>query len=186
MKHCTNCGAPIPESNPRFCPNCGQMLAPENGAAYQSTPQVIDPGAQIKKGTAEHAPLGLDQATFLKKYSQGRKLCVAAAILGYISAGTTFVLSFADILEFVNIYSLVDVILLVILSLLIHLLRSRIASILLLVYALASIAIMLFNYGMLGGWLVVIAGVLAISGSFQCVKEWKAYLARSEASVPIS
>ena len=185
MKHCTNCGAPIPESNSRFCPNCGRTLSPEYWTANQPAPQAFDPAAQMKKGSAELAPLGLDQATFLKKYSQGRKLCITAAILGYVSAGITFLLSFTDILDFVNLYSLVDVILLVILSLLIHLLRSRIASVILLVYSLVSVLIMMINYGQFGGYLVIIAGILAVTGSFQSRKELKAYLARSQASVPV-
>lgn len=186
MRYCSNCGSPIPETNARHCPNCGQSVSPEQRTANQTAAQSFDPAAQIKKGSAEHAPMGLDQATFLKKYSQGRKLCIAAAVLGYISAGTTFLLSFTDIVAFVNLYSLIDVILLVVLSLLIHLLRSRIASILLLIYSVISVLIVVIGYGQFGGWLVVVAGVLAVSGSFQSAKELKAYLARSQPSVPLS
>ena len=84
--------------------------------------------------------------------------------------------------EYFNILSLLDVIIVLTLSLLVHLLRSRIASILLLVYALISVITSLVNYGVFSGWLVLAAGISAVVGSFQCVKEWKTYQARTQTS----
>ena len=182
MSHCPNCGVPLQPENQKFCPNCGaQLPAAQDAAGTPATPvaPAFDPGEQMKKGMAYSAPLGLDKKTFLKKYSLGRKECAAAAIAGYVTAGITTILSFINYGDF-SIYSLIDVAIVLTLCLLIHLLQSRIASVLLLVYALASMISMLVNSGVFGGWLVLAAGISAVVGSFQCVKEWKTYQARSQ------
>lgn len=183
MSQCPNCGVPLQPENMKFCPNCGTQLSsaqePVGTSAVPVAP-AFDPGEQMKKGMAYSAPLGLDKKTFLKKYSVGRKECAAAAIAGYIAAGITTILAFTEISEYFNILSLLDVAIVVTLCLFIHLLRSRIASILLLGYALASMIIMLVDYGVFSGWLVLAAGISAVVGSFQCVKEWKTYQARSQ------
>ena len=183
MRHCPNCGIPLQEENSKFCPNCGfQFSASPVPAVAPAQPASVsfDPGEQMKKGMSYSAPLGLDRKTFLKKYSLGNKECTAAAILGYISAGITTIIALTGISDYFNIYSLVDVAIVLTLSLLIHLLRSRVASIILLVYAIASTMTMLVNTGTFGGWMGLLAGISAVVGSFQCVKEWKTYQARSQ------
>ena len=183
MSHCPNCGAPMQGENQKLCPNCGFQFAtaaPVSAPVQPAASQSFDPGEQMKKGMSYSAPLGLDKKTFLKKYSLGRKECAAAAIMGYVTAGITTILAFTGYNSYFSIYSLLDVAIVLVLSLLIHLLRSRIASILLLVYALASMISMLVNSGVFGGWLVLAAGISAVVGSFQCVKEWKTYQARSQ------
>ena len=182
MSHCPNCGVPLQPENQKFCPNCGaQLPAAQDAAGTPATPvaPAFDPGEQMKKGMAYSAPLGLDKKTFLKKYSLGRKECAAAAIMGYITAGITAVLALTGINEYFSILSLIDVVIVLTLSLLVHLLRSRIASILLLVYALASVITALVDTGVFSGWLILAAGISAVVGSFQCVKEWKTYQART-------
>ena len=146
----------------------------------------FDPGEQMKKGMSYSAPLGLDKKTFFKKYSLGNKECAGAAIVGYISAGFTAIVALTGMNDYFNIYSLIDVAIVVALCLLIQLLRSRVASILLLVYAFASVVTMVVNTGMFGGWMGLIAGISAVVGSFQCVKEWKAYQARPQSATPQS
>ena len=188
MSYCPKCGTSLQEENLTFCPNCGVRLPSAQddagtSASAHAQPTVtpgFDPGEQMKKGMAYSAPLWLDKKTFLKKYSLGRKECVAAAIMGYITAGITSILAFTGVNDYFNIYSLIDVAIVLTLCILVHLLRSRIASILLLVYALASMISMLVNSGVFGGWLVLAAGISAVVGSFQCVKEWKTYQARSQ------
>lgn len=183
MRHCPNCGFPLQEETPKLCPNCGFQFSASPASAVapvQSANESFDPAEQMKKGMSYSAPLGLDRKTFLKKYSLGNKECTAAAILGYISAGITTIIALTGISDYFNIYSLVDVAIVLTLSLLIHLLRSRVASIILLVYAIASTMTMLVNTGTFGGWMGLLAGISAVVGSFQCVKEWKAYQARSQ------
>ncbi len=183
MSHCPNCGDPIQGENHKFCPNCGFQLAaaaPLSAPVQPAATPVFDPGEQMKKGMAYSAPLGLDKKTFLKKYSLGYKDCLAAAIIGYISAGITAAVALTNIVDFMNAYALIDVAILVTLSLLIHLVRSRVASIILLVYALYNVVLMVINTGKFAGWWGLLAGILAVVGSFQCVKEWTTYQARSQ------
>jgi len=183
MRHCPTCGIPLEEETAKFCPNCGVDLSAfssQASAPAQPAPAAYDPAEHMKKGMAYSAPLGLNCKTFFKKYSLGKKECVAAAILGYICAGTTAIFALTNISEYFNLYSLVDVAIMLTLSLLIHLLRSRVASVILLVYAVASMLVMVINTGVFGGWLGVAAGVSAVVGSFQCVKEWKTYQARTQ------
>ena len=183
MRHCPNCGFPLQEETPKLCPNCGFQLSASPAPAdapSQSANAAFDPGEQMKKGMSYSAPLGLDRKTFFKKYSLGNKECTAAAIIGYISAGFTAIIALTGITDYFNIYSLIDVAIVVALCLLIHLLRSRVASIILLVYALASMLTMVVNTGTFGGWMGLLAGISAVVGSFQCVKEWKTYQARSQ------
>lgn len=187
MRYCTVCGAPLSDTNTKFCPNCGKDLQAASAPAAapsQSAPAPISPAAQMKKRSPELAPEGLDKATFFKRYSRGRQNCVAAAILCYISAGITAVVALTNFIEFINIYAFIDVFVLLVLGLLIHLLRSRVASILLLVYALYNVVTMVISVGEFAGWWLLIAGVLAVVGSFQCVKEWNAYQARTQQPSP--
>ncbi|MEA4914631.1 MAG: zinc ribbon domain-containing protein [Christensenella sp.] len=189
MRNCPTCGIPLQQNNLKFCPNCGTDLsaaASQSGSTTHPIATILDPGEQMKKGMSYSAPLGLDKKTFFKKYSLGNKECVAAAIIGYICAGTTAIFAVTGINPNFNMYSLVDVGILLALSLLVHLLRSRIASVALLVYTIASMMVMIINVGVFGGWLGVAAGASAVVGSFQCVKEWKAYQARSQQSIPQS
>ena len=189
MRNCPTCGIPLQQDYMKFCPNCGTDLSAATVQASAPARPVaarFDPGEQMKKGMSYSAPLGLDKKTFFKKYSVGNKECVAAAIIGYICAGTTAIFAVTGINENFNLFSLVDVAIFLALSLLIHLFRSRIASVALLVYALASMIMMIVNIGVFGGWLAVAAGASAVVGSFQCVKEWKAYQARSQQATPQS
>jgi hypothetical protein len=184
MIHCPNCGIPIQGENAKVCPNCGFQLtagpAPISAPVQPAATRGFDPGEQITKGMSYSAPLGLDRKTFFKKYSLGSKECFAAALIGYISAGFTTFFALTGLNDYFNIYSLVDVAIVLTLCLLIQLLRSRIASILLLVYAIASMMTMIVNTGTFGGWMGLIAGISAVVGSFQCAKEWKTYQARSQ------
>ena len=185
MNLCPKCGVPLQPENQKFCPNCGaQLPAAQDAAGTPAKPAApsFDPGEQMKKGMAYSAPLGLDKKTFLKKYSLGYKDCLAAAIIGYISAGITAIAALTNLVDFINVYAFVDVAILLTLSLLVHLLRSRVASIILLVYALCNVALMVINTGKFAGWWGILAGILAVVGSFQCVKEWKTYQARTQSS----
>ena len=183
MRYCTVCGAPVSQENTKFCPNCGRDLQADSAPATaqtQPTAGTVNPAAQMKKRSPELAPAGLDKATFFKRYSRGRQNCIGAAILCYISAGLTAVLALTNIVDFINIYAFIDVFVILILGLLVHLLRSRVAAVLLLAYAVYNVVVMVMSTGEFAGWWLLIAGVFAVIGAFQCVKEWKAYLARTQ------
>lgn len=185
MHYCQSCGAKLPEDASKFCPNCGRSLVSDSvlpTAPVQPAAAAFDPAKQIKKRSPEFAPAGLDKATFMKRYSLGRRNCLAAAIIGYISAGITAAVALSNIVEFINGYAFIDVAILLTLSLLIHLVRSRVASIILFAYALYNVVVMVMNFGEFAGWWGLVAGVLAVIGSFQCVKEWRVYQARTQAT----
>lgn len=170
MQYCSSCGNPLPNDAKNFCPHCGSSLKADAPANRQTKKQRPNPA---------DAPGGLDKATFLKTYSNGRRLCISAAIIGYICAGITVAAALTDFVSFINIYALLDAMILLTLSLLIHLLRSRIAACLLLAYALFNVVYMTIQTGVFSGWLGLVAGVFAVIGAFQCAKEWKDYRPRS-------
>ena len=175
MAFCSNCGAPIPEGQSRFCPSCGAAQAQPT-----SSPVV---NQKTRRGSAPvfvEAPLGLAKSEFYKSYSPGAKKCVGAGILGYICAGITAAIAVSGILPSIGITALLDAGITLVLSLLIHLLKSRVAATLLLVYAVASIIIMLATTGQFSGWLIALAAIWGMNGAFAANKEWQMYQLRSQ------
>ncbi len=175
MAFCSNCGAPIPEGQSRFCPACG--------AAQTQQASTPTGNQKTRRGSGPvfvEAPLGLTKSEFFKSYSPGAKKCVGAGVLGYICAGITALAAVSGILPTIGIAALVDAGITLALSLLIHLLKSRVAAILLLVYAVVSIIIMLASTGQFSGWLIALAAIWGIMGSFAANKEWQMYELRSQ------
>ncbi len=169
MQYCTHCGNLLPDDAKNFCPHCGTSLTDASPAATRPK----------KRLTPADAPGGLDRTSFFKTYSNGRRLCIAAAIIGYVCAAGTVVAALTNLVEYINAYALLDAIILLVLSLLIHLLCSRIAACLLLAYALYNTIAMTIMFGTPSGWLGLVAGVLAVIGAFQYAKEWRDYQPRS-------
>ena len=109
---------------------------------------------------------------FLKtdEMSKVRKNLNGCAISGYIIAVLSFALNAFLFGEYITI---VDSILLIILCLLIQLLQSRVASIILTIYAVFNMIMMSISYGRLAGWWAVVIGVYAIIYTFKFHKAWK-------------
>ncbi|HWP22525.1 MAG TPA: zinc ribbon domain-containing protein [Candidatus Cryosericum sp.] len=174
MAFCSNCGAPIPEGQSRFCPTCG---------AAQTQPAASPVVNQKTRGGSApvfvQAPAGLNKSEFYKSYSPGAKKCVGAGILGYICAGITAGIAVSGIVETIGITALLDAGITLTLSLLIHLLKSRVAATLLLVYAVVSIIIMLATTGQFSGWLIALAAIWGMNGAFAANKEWQMYQLRN-------
>ena len=80
--------------------------------------------------------------------------------------------------------SLVDVLIILVLSVLIHTLKSRVASILLFAYGMFGFLYSLMAVHEATGWLLPLAGAVAIAGSFTAAKEWKTYCARVQIPAP--
>lgn len=184
MRYCMNCGKALPEDTAKFCPECGATIP--SGTAEQTpaaSPSLPETPQKKKRATPADAPDGLDKATFVKLYSDGRRNCVAASILGYFCTAMTAFVALSNFIDYIGIFALLDAAIILTLSLLIHLLRSRIAAVLLLAYSLYNVVTMLISTGEFSGWLVVVAGVLAVIGTFQSAKEWKDYQQRSGSDV---
>ena len=173
MAFCSNCGSSLPEEGMRFCPACGAAQTPPSAAAVKQT----------RRGSAPafvQAPPGLTKSEFYKSYSPGAKKCVGAGILGYICAGITAAIAVSGIVGSIGIAALLDAGIALVLSLLIHLLKSRVAATLLLVYAVVSIIITLATTGQFSGWLIALAAIWGINGTFAANKEWQAYQLRGQ------
>ena len=101
-----------------------------------------------------------------------RKNINTCAIMGYVVAALSFGINY-----FMNqsLSGIFDAILIVVCSLLIQLLQSRVAAIVLMVYAALNVILVLVQTGRLGGWWIAVVGIYAIIYTFKFQKAWKAY-----------
>ena len=96
----------------------------------------------------------------------------ACGIITYICAAITFL---ANILLTQNLAGIVDVLLLLGLGLGIHIGKSRVCSVILLVYAGFNTIYMIVTTGRLGGYLILICGIYAVIETFKFQKAWSEY-----------
>ena len=201
---CPQCGADV-RDGAIFCPQCGAALSQPaanpipseasagSGPAAASAPAaepIVNPAEPIvnpvpkqeydKKGrpipNPDLAPAHLTRNEFFKEFTTHKSSVKCAAILGYISAGITLIMIMAGALD---AYSLIDVVALVALSLLIQLVQSRVCAILYLCYAVYNTIAGLVMNGQFAGWLIIIAGICGVIGTFGFHKDWKNYKART-------
>ena len=97
----------------------------------------------------------------------------SSAIICYVAALLSGVVGFL-VLD-TGAFILLDVAILVGLGLGVHLKQSKVCSVLLLVYAVASCILNLISNGQASGWLIILAGVYAVGATFKLDKQWKAY-----------
>ena len=180
MQVCPNCRAQLDDETMNYCPTCGASL--QKGAL--KTPlhkkQLSD---LFGNPAAIPAPDGLSRKEFFRGYSNGARSCVFAAAFGYLFSGVTLAFNFMNLLD-AQYDSLVDVFIIVALSALIHTLKSRVASILLFAYGMFGFLYSLMAVHEATGWLLPLAGAVAIAGSFTAAKEWKTYCARVQITAP--
>ena len=116
------------------------------------------------------------------KTPEMKKVCAnitACATLGYaIAVGSAVV----NIVKSQNYSVIYDAVFIIAVSLLIHLLQSRVAAILLGVYSVFNIAVMFYMTGKPGGVIVLAISVYAIIYTFKFQKAWKEY--KNSATVP--
>lgn len=122
------------------------------------------------------APAHLTRGEFFREFTTNKSNVKCAAILGYISAGITLIMIIAGSLD---AYSLIDVAALVLLSVLIQTVQSRVCAILYLCYAVYNTIAGLVLNGQFAGWLIIIAGICGVIGTFGFHKDWKRYKART-------
>ena len=97
---------------------------------------------------------------------------LSAAMLGYFSAGVTLIVS---VIIGGAYTTLADVLILFGLSLSLHLSAGVIWAVLLAVYGACSFVFTIVATGQIGGWIPLVAGVLATVLTVQLDKAWKAY-----------
>lgn len=170
MSYCPKCRIELDDASTRYCPNCGAALF---SAAQKPRSRVRPAG--------DDAPLGLTRQAFCRGYSSGARSCVLAAWLGYFSVALLLATRFSDLLSGGNLPVLVDVAFLVSLSMLVHVFKNRLAASLFFAYGMFNFIYTLLTVHEITGWLVPLAGVVALVGSFTAAREWKMYCLRSQA-----
>lgn len=156
---CPTCGTEI-QPGQKYCPSCGTVQKEDQPWGNPAAPATVMENRDISK------------AEFCRNYAadRTRKNIRGAAILCYICAAVTAVVAimFAPVM-------LIDAAVVLVLGLLIHLKQSRVCSVILLVYGVASFVMTLLNSGKVTGWLIVLAGVFAVIYTFRLDKEYHAF-----------
>ena len=99
-----------------------------------------------------------------------RKNINTCAIMGYVIAALS---SGINYFMYQSLSGIFDAVLIVVCSLLIQLLQSRVASIILMVYAVLNVVVVVIQTGRLGGWWIAVVGIYAIIYTFKFQKAWK-------------
>lgn len=108
-----------------------------------------------------------------------KKQIISCAVICYVLA----VISIAANYFLNGELNLLDPIILVVFGLLIQLLQSRVAAILLTVYAVCNVVYMTISMGQLAGWWILIVAVYALIYTFKFQKAWKEYKKSPEAQI---
>ena len=177
--YCKSCGTQMP-ANTMFCSVCGQKrdsviaAQPANTPVEQTQqPQTVSPfDAQA---TASYPPAGVYVARkeFIEKYAQPslRKNIKSIAILCYVCAGLTFLMSIA-----VNPYGIIDALVLLGFALGMHLAKSKVCAILILVLSIIEVILSLMVGAFPFWWLI--AGISAVVTFNKIEKQYKEFLKR--------
>ena len=116
----------------------------------------------------------MSKAEFYKQpaLKKNRSNITACAVVAYFCAACTFIV---NVVLAHNIFGMVDVCLLLGLGLGIHLGKSRVCAIILLVYAGINTIYILLTAGRFGGYLILLCGIYAVIETFKIQKAWKEY-----------
>lgn len=184
--NCPNCGAEIQEGI-SFCGNCGsaikaaETVAPAPAPAVAPVAPVAAPAPTYEAPIQEHPTVTyqptesgevLSKRKFLK-LPENKKIksnISSAAIICYICAAITLAVSYAA-----GGINIIDPILLVVIGLFIQIRFSVIASLILLAYSIFNVIYMIIEYGKLGGYLVVIAGIYGTIYTIKAASAYKKY-----------
>lgn len=181
---CTNCGAQVP-ATAAFCPVCGQKrsgIQKESGAqanfsqgSSQSTVNFEAASAFSSSTGTPWPPAGqpVSRKEFVERYAQPslKTSITSIAILCYVCAGLTFLVSCLT-----NPFGIIDALLLAGLALGMHLAKSKVCAILILVLSIVEVIASL----MVGAFpiLWLIAGIAAVVTFSKIDKQYKQFLNR--------
>ena len=151
---CPHCGASIPDESVT-CPYCDRSITDSFG---EITPEVKEK---------------VDRKEFFKSVCSApvRNGIKAAVIILYVCTGISlFAEAAGGVLP-------LDAIIILALALWIRSSKSKASAIVTLVYAAINTVFILISSGAFGGWLILLAAILAIVFVIKGEKEWQAYLA---------
>ena len=122
----------------------------------------------------------MSKRKFCAQYAskQDRANINAAGIIAYLCAAISLVMGLLQ----QNYGVILDVVLVVGLGLGVQLGKSRVCSILLLIYGCINTLVYLLSTGRLGGWWLILVGVYGIKATFHLHKEYQRFLA--DGSIP--
>lgn len=161
MRFCSICGRKMPNSNKSICPDCRRKQR------YPEDTSPLD------------APIGLTRRAFSETYSRGARTCVTAAYFGYFAAAVIAVVALTGFLGATK-FSLIYAAVVLVLALLIQFVKSRVAAILYLALGAFNLVLNLLVHGNIAGYLNIIGGILAVSGTYQYAQEWREYTSQYE------
>lgn len=170
-----------------FCPKCGKEI--ENGAAFcgycgatlKEEPQY---GSYYQQPAPEaNATVGVDRQKiskkeFIENYASQplRKSINSISIVCYALAAISAV---SSVVMTHNFFALIDVAVLLALTLGMHLGKSKICAILLLIVSIIECVMTTIMLGTISGWWWVIAGISAVSSFVKLDKEYNLFLLQS-------
>ena len=184
---CPNCGKEITDES-TSCQFCGAAITtqaqPEFGnnyeaaqptAAFAGNPSVLQPPVDRRS---------VSKKEFIEKYAPVnlKKQINSAAILCYICCAITIGFSF-----FTNeywYYSLIDVAILLGLALGMHLGKSKVCAILLLIVSILECVITVVTMGTVSGWWLILASFYAVSAFNKLGKEYNQFLMEGYGTIP--
>lgn len=133
----------------------------------QSTVPSQEPAAEAPKVST------LKEFAKLPENKAALSLIMMASILCFFSAAITAVAAFMGSLGI-----LLDAAILLGLGLWLIITKSRVSAALLMAYAAFNVVFVLITQGKFNGWLLLLAGVSALAGTFKLAKDWKTYQER--------
>lgn len=170
-RFCTGCGKEIPAGT-AFCTNCGQALSNQSTTQVPSVQQQVY--QQYNAQTAGQPPQGqfISKRDYRNNYIQSFKRDIKnISIACYILAGINAIISLI-----VNPLGITDSILLLGITLGMHLSKSKVCAIILLVFACLEALYGIIAIGMPTSILWVIAGIWAVVTFNKADKEYKNYI----------
>jgi len=162
MKFCTSCGAQM-EDNAAFCTSCGTAAGSpvtSNSAVHTPTPTYTYVNRNIT--FKEYLETQADPAHL--------KTIKTSAIVCYICLAISLI--FAILFNYAG---LIDVVILGALTLGMHLGKSKVCAIILLIYSIISTLIAFASTGSFTGYLWILASILAVVSYSKLTKAYKAF-----------
>ena len=168
MKTCPSCGAAC-NDNEKFCGSCGYSFL--EAGSVSSQPYAPAENAYPQPAAPVYPDYAQPAARKLPENKQTRSELNGAAIVTFVCAGITLIAGLVS----GNYGILLDVAIMVGLGLGIMLSASRVCAVLLLAYGVLNVVVGLITTGTPSGYLILIAGILAVIYAFKAEKLWKQY-----------